>query len=223
MASRDGTTARLPVAPSAAPFDVDLGHDAGGAPVALYSHCAGGCRVYRVGLAGGRAHRLALRGRSPSQWGGRIAYRRGAWVMLGRQRLHRGVAGAIETELDYDGAHVVERWTRVVYACPGVPDFAMPTLESLLVVATPDGARRTLVRNCLPAPGPPSLVDGAVVASMGERLRRFAPDGPEPAPAAVTGFDGASVVAATAGHVYARAPDGFGGSRLVDAGRLPAD
>jgi hypothetical protein len=35
----DGTTSRLPVAPRAVPFDVDVGPDADGKPVAAYSRC----------------------------------------------------------------------------------------------------------------------------------------------------------------------------------------
>jgi hypothetical protein len=62
-----GRVDRLPVAERAVPFDVDLGPDARGRPVAVYSRCpgegestapVGGCDVYRIALQRGRERRI---------------------------------------------------------------------------------------------------------------------------------------------------------------------
>jgi hypothetical protein len=91
-----GTRRALPVAQRGVPFDVDLGPDRRGRPVALYSRCrteprtsddavpvytqGRGCDLFRFSFASGRETRLggvSTRGASevlPSQWRGRIAY-----------------------------------------------------------------------------------------------------------------------------------------------------
>jgi hypothetical protein len=71
------------------PFDVDLGPDARGRPVAVYSRCpgerenalpVGGCDVYRLSLIGGREHKLRRVSTSraseyaPTIWRGNVAY-----------------------------------------------------------------------------------------------------------------------------------------------------
>jgi hypothetical protein len=91
----DGSTSRLPVAPRAVPFDVDLGPAADGRPVAVYSRCvperptvapdwmlARGCDLYEFDFVSGKERLLAgvsSRRRSettPSIWRGSIAFAR---------------------------------------------------------------------------------------------------------------------------------------------------
>jgi hypothetical protein len=102
-----GVTSRLPVSSRGVPFDVDLGPDARGRPVAVYSRCrrepaaggglalspdwmtAAGCDVYRVRLEGGQEQRVrsvsSRKGSetTPSIWRGRIAF---AQRLPGRRR-----------------------------------------------------------------------------------------------------------------------------------------
>lgn len=96
-----GRVKRLPLRPRRAPFDVDLGPDAGGRTVAVYSRCrkedtggspefggfgepqfARGCDLYEYSFATGDERRLRLPGTrstseySPAIWGDTIAFAR---------------------------------------------------------------------------------------------------------------------------------------------------
>ncbi|MGH2978478.1 MAG: hypothetical protein ACRDLQ_02415 [Solirubrobacterales bacterium] len=95
-----GASARLPIAPRSAQFDVDVGPDRRGRAVAVYSRCAqepavaaglalspdwmtaGGCDIYQVDLATGKERRLrrvsSRRGSetTPSIWKRTIAFAR---------------------------------------------------------------------------------------------------------------------------------------------------
>ena len=89
----NGTARQLPVAPSAAPFDVDLGPDRRGHIVAVYPRCARaldysnlgalrGCDLYRYDLT--RPGEIPLRSANteknegyPAIWKGRLAFTRG--------------------------------------------------------------------------------------------------------------------------------------------------
>lgn len=88
---RDGVAQRVPIAPRAVPFDVDLGHDAAGRLVAAYSRCdresgfppsGRGCDLYTYDLSAGRERRLAGASTDvaseflPSLDGGRVAFAR---------------------------------------------------------------------------------------------------------------------------------------------------
>jgi hypothetical protein len=88
MRWHDGRVDRLPVAARAVPFDVDLGSDARGRPVAVYSRCTGEtesapvgrCDVYRLALQGGRERRVprvstaTASEYAPAIWRGNLAY-----------------------------------------------------------------------------------------------------------------------------------------------------
>lgn len=101
MAWHRGSRFRLPVAPRPEPFDVNVGSDAGGRPVATFSRCATtpvptaffndgppahvlgrGCRVRVLVLAGGReraaalTHPIGTSDTDPSMWRGRLAFAR---------------------------------------------------------------------------------------------------------------------------------------------------
>jgi hypothetical protein len=84
------------------PFDVDLGPDAAGRTVAVYSRCGGGCDLYRYDFATGHERRLArpsTAGREslPALWGGRVAFVRS---VRGRDRLYvQGLAGGPAREV----------------------------------------------------------------------------------------------------------------------------
>jgi hypothetical protein len=92
-----GAVAQVPVAPRPQPFDLDLGTDAHGRPVAAFSRCAvapvvlrgrteawsgSGCRVRVVDLATGRERAGGVprppgtSDTTPSMWRGRIAFAR---------------------------------------------------------------------------------------------------------------------------------------------------
>jgi hypothetical protein len=88
-----GVVTRLPIPPRAVAFDADAGPDVQGRAAVVYSRCrvdptsavwksARGCRVWEVGLDGGRERRvrhLHARGFSeatPSIWGTAIAFQR---------------------------------------------------------------------------------------------------------------------------------------------------
>jgi hypothetical protein len=79
---RDGATEQLPVAPSQAPFDVDIGPDRNGRPQLIYTRCSEGCDLVTYSLAGG-GERL-VRGANtatgnefaPTLWRERIAFAR---------------------------------------------------------------------------------------------------------------------------------------------------
>jgi hypothetical protein len=89
MRWQQGRVDRLPVSERAVPFDVDLGADARGRPVAVYSRCpgeteawgpVGGCDVYRLLLAGGSERKLGRVSTAqaseyaPTIWRGGVAY-----------------------------------------------------------------------------------------------------------------------------------------------------
>jgi hypothetical protein len=99
MTHAGGVTMPVPVAPRSAPFDAELGPDAGGRPTAVYSRCRreprgpwrttgliwdaiGGCDLYRFDFATGRERRVPGASRPgtseylPSLWRGRIAFTR---------------------------------------------------------------------------------------------------------------------------------------------------
>jgi hypothetical protein len=78
-----GAPAPLPVAPSARPFDADLGTNRSGSTYAVYTRCSdgeSGCDLYRLGLSTGREERLASLSsprwdeREPTIFRGRIAF-----------------------------------------------------------------------------------------------------------------------------------------------------
>lgn len=90
---RDGAPVALPVPPSAEAFDVDVGTNRSGTPVAVYSRCAQpapsvvppdfsprGCDIYRYDFASGTEQRLATLSsptadeRQPTAWRGEIAF-----------------------------------------------------------------------------------------------------------------------------------------------------
>ena len=88
---RAGLVQRLPIAPRAVPFDVDLGHDPAGQLVVAYSRCdrepdfpptGRGCDLYTYDLDAGRERRLAGASTAvaseylPSLDGGRVAFAR---------------------------------------------------------------------------------------------------------------------------------------------------
>jgi hypothetical protein len=59
VASRDGAPVEaLPVATAAKPFDVNLGRDANGALVAVYTRCEPGCDLYELDLTTGHEEHL---------------------------------------------------------------------------------------------------------------------------------------------------------------------
>jgi hypothetical protein len=89
MTASRSVVARAPVPARAQPFDADLGEDARGRVVALYSRCAGdpggppsGCTVRELGFGAGATEHALLPGvRSdaplvPSRWGTRVAIAR---------------------------------------------------------------------------------------------------------------------------------------------------
>lgn len=107
----NGQLEPLPVAPRSVPFDVDVGSDARGRAVAMYSRCreeprvddldswtiAGGCDVYAYTLEGAgrerRVRRVSRRSSSettPSMWRGAIAFaRRGRGERVARLYVRR--------------------------------------------------------------------------------------------------------------------------------------
>jgi hypothetical protein len=89
MRWQQGRVDRLPVPERAVPFDVDLGPDARGRPVAVYSRCPGesdtmgpvaSCDVFRLLLAGGSERKLGRVSTTraseyaPTIWRGGVAY-----------------------------------------------------------------------------------------------------------------------------------------------------
>jgi hypothetical protein len=76
-----GRVSAVAVAPSARPFDVDLGPDERGRPSAVYSRCRPLCRIYRVALDGSGERALgalsaggAASESHPSIWRDRLAF-----------------------------------------------------------------------------------------------------------------------------------------------------
>lgn len=113
---RDGVTTELPVASRAVPFDVDLGPDARGRIVAVYSRCATeaktffgfdltttvhgrGCRIHRLDLATGvemplrRTHASGSSEFLPVIWKRNVAFARTSGVDTGVPGLWMSVAG----------------------------------------------------------------------------------------------------------------------------------
>ncbi len=82
MSKDGGAPAPLPVAPRSKPFDVDLGTNANGSVYAVYTRCAPGCDIYRLGLATGVETHLTQFSsptadeRNPTIQAGRIAFLR---------------------------------------------------------------------------------------------------------------------------------------------------
>jgi hypothetical protein len=134
-----GRVDRLPVAPRAVPFDVDLGPDARGRPVAVYSRCpgeretavlVGGCDVYRLALQGGRERRIRRASTAtsseyaPAIWRGNLAFassktaagpaavmllRRGARRSIALRRQARGAGGRV-WDVDLTSNAVIFQW-----------------------------------------------------------------------------------------------------------------
>jgi hypothetical protein len=159
-----GTRRALPVAQRGVPFDVDLGPDRHGRPVALYSRCSSepptsddvvpvytqgrGCDVFRFSFATGREARVggaSTRGASevlPSQWRGRVAYAR---VRGGRPQLRvgaRAVPGGPRRLAEVIGLDLAGR--RLAYAWQFDGGGEVPS-ELVRVVTLGRGAR-TIVR-----------------------------------------------------------------------------
>jgi hypothetical protein len=81
-----GVTRQLPVKPAAEPFDVDLGPDATGRPVAVFSRCLESkprCTLRNLDLATGKLTLLITHPGTeplrPSRWGRRLAIVRSWW------------------------------------------------------------------------------------------------------------------------------------------------
>ena len=65
------------IAPSARPFDADIGPGPGGAPVIVYARCRTGCPLFRTTAAGGETPIAGTMGaKAPSVWGSRLAFAR---------------------------------------------------------------------------------------------------------------------------------------------------
>jgi hypothetical protein len=135
-----GRVDRLPVAARAVPFDVDLGPDARGRPVAVYSRCpgetetsapVGGCDVYRLPLQRGRERRIRRASTAtsseyaPAIWRGNLAYassttaagpaavmllRRGARRPIALRRQARGAGAGRVGDVDLTSNAVVFQW-----------------------------------------------------------------------------------------------------------------
>jgi hypothetical protein len=135
-----GRVDRLPVAQRPVPFDVDLGSDARGRPVAVYSRCPGeadhaapasSCDVYRLALERGRERKIrrASTARSseyvPAIWRGNLAYassktaagpatvmllRRGARQPIALRRQARGAQAGRVSDIDLTSNAVVFQW-----------------------------------------------------------------------------------------------------------------
>lgn len=140
MRWHQGRVDRLPVAERAVPFDVDLGPDARGRPVAVYSRCpgeaenaapVGGCNVYRLDLQRGRERtiRRASTARSseyaPAIWRGNLVFassksaagpaavmllRRGARRAVALRRQARGAEAGGVSAIDLTSNAVVFQW-----------------------------------------------------------------------------------------------------------------
>jgi hypothetical protein len=145
VARRTGVLERLPVAPRAVPFDVDVGTDAAGSLVATYSRCrreppfvppqGRGCDLYAYDFFS-RTERL-LRGPStdaaseymPSLAGGRIAFGRvrngRTEVYVGGRRVPGGTRNGDERTglagLDLSATHLAVAWRAFGPAGLGFP------------------------------------------------------------------------------------------------------
>jgi hypothetical protein len=123
----------LPIAPAPSPFDVDLGHDAAGRLVAVYSRCREalredganfgrrGCDVYRYDFATARetkvqavsSHRDEY---EPAIWHSRIAFVRAVgtrermYLRAGRTRRLRAGGDAFPRDLDLRSRTTAVRW-----------------------------------------------------------------------------------------------------------------
>ncbi|MDP9293784.1 MAG: hypothetical protein M3O90_05050 [Actinomycetota bacterium] len=79
---RGGQVELLPVTPSLAPFDVDIGPDREGRPQLIYTRCNRGCDLFLFSLAGGgteqpvRSANTSANEFAPTLWKGRIAFAR---------------------------------------------------------------------------------------------------------------------------------------------------
>jgi hypothetical protein len=140
MRWHEGRVDRLPVAERAVPFDVDLGPDARGRPVAVYSRCpgetenatpVGGCDVYRLVLQRGRERRIRRASTAtsseyaPAIWRGNLVYassrtaagpaavmllRRGARRAIALRRQARGAEAGRVGAIDLTSNAVVFQW-----------------------------------------------------------------------------------------------------------------
>lgn len=133
MFVQGGVTAAAPVAARAVPFDVDLGPDAHGRTVAVYSRCAteprtspgfdspffspgGGCRIFRLDLATGREallHRTHAAGRSeylPVIWKQNVAFASTADDGRGVPELRLSLAGRAPRRLNAGPARACRRF-----------------------------------------------------------------------------------------------------------------
>lgn len=178
-----GITSTLPVAPRAAAFDADLGTDAQGRTVAVYSRCsaergasdprtprwdqARGCRIYEFSFATGQQRRVAGLARGdaseflPSMWRGRLAYalieRPGgsAKLMLGHRRVRGGTRRVC-------GKLLVGR--KVVSSCPPLvapqPSALDLSARGLAIVWQHGGAVRSQTPHLDVRPAWTLLVDG---------------------------------------------------------------
>ena len=117
---RGGKTELLPVAPSAAPFEADIGPDRDGKPRLVYTRCTGrklGCDLFTLSLAtGAREQAVSAANTSrnemaPTLWRGRIAFARespnGARAVIYTRRLgdppsraSRRLPGGVIAELE---------------------------------------------------------------------------------------------------------------------------
>lgn len=140
MRWHEGRVDRLPVAERAVPFDVDLGPDARGRPVAVYSRCpgeaenaapVGGCDLYRLALQRGRERRIRRASTAtsseyaPAIWRGNLAYassktatgpaavmllRRDARRPIALRRQARGAEAGRVNDIDLTSNAVVFQW-----------------------------------------------------------------------------------------------------------------
>ena len=140
MRWHDGHVDRLPVAERAVPFDVDLGSDARGRPVAVYSRCrgetesaapVGNCDVYQLALQRGRERRIRRASTAtsseyaPAIWRGNLAFasskfaagpaavmllRRGARRPIALRRQARGAEVGGVGAIDLTSNAVVFQW-----------------------------------------------------------------------------------------------------------------
>ena len=178
-----GVTSDLPIAARAAAFDADLGTDARGRIVAVYSRCssergawdprtprwdrARGCRIYEFDFAGHERRMSGLPGGSaseflPTLWRGRLAYalveRPGGLpkVRLGKRELPGGrhrVCGRLQV-----GAKVVRSCVRLVAPQPSALDLGP---GGLAIIWQHGGAVRSETPHLDVRPAWSLLVDGS--------------------------------------------------------------
>lgn len=131
---RNGAVETLPVAPRRVPFDADLGTDAQGAPVLVYSRCtrdgpvARGCDLYALPLSGAAGERpiaganTAREETHPTLWAGRLGWARSAG--RNRTRIYSRALSAPRTVRSHPEAGVLPRRT-----CETVGNRCVPVRE----------------------------------------------------------------------------------------------